>query len=64
VFGHSPRCIVHAETGVSGAAREIHVFKPERMEALIKTSDSFPHIASDHKKRSGGLIHFLLIGVV
>ena len=56
MFGGDRGQILNFVARINGAAAEIHIFKPDRMEAFVQAAQYFPYFAAEHEKRTRGLL--------
>src|ERR1035437_7259734 len=57
MFRNRFRDLVQTKPSISNSTAEVHIFKPQREEALIQPTQFLPHRAAHHEKRPGGLLH-------
>src|SRR5205814_371760 len=57
VFGPNLRHVLDPIARIYRPAAEIHIFEPNRMEALIEPVQTLPDVATDHQEGARRLFH-------
>ncbi len=62
--GHGAGGVADTQARSGHAAAEIHIFEPEREEALVQAAQAVPHVPPQHEERARGLLHIGGLAVI